>query len=158
MFVFHRLLKAMGLAAILAMAAPALAQGPDEVLAADRAFAALSRKEGAPAAFARYLADDAVKLDPGRAPVTGKAAIVQAMRAAWDPRATLDWQPQGGAVAASGDLAYSWGLWTYSGPDESGVVKISHGKYLTVWRRGKDGAWRVIADSGNAGPAPAAGK
>ena len=31
---------------------------------------------------------------------------------------------------------------------------VSYGKYVTVWRRERGGAWKAIADIGNASPAP----
>ena len=36
--------------------------------------------------------------------------------------------------------------------DKDGKPTVSRGKYITVWRKGKDGAWKVVADLGNAVP------
>ena len=58
---------------------------------------------------------------------------------------SLDWEPLGGAVSASGDLAYTYGDYETRNGDEV----IARGRYVTVWRKGEDGVWRVLTDIGN---------
>jgi ketosteroid isomerase-like protein len=121
----------------------------DELLAADSAFAALSRAEGPGLAFAAYLVDDALQLPAGGAPVRGGANIA----AGFDevPDMTLDWEPEDGGVAASGDMGWTWGRYTATWPGEDGEAHLSHGKYLNVWVRDDAGEWRVLVDMGNSG-------
>jgi hypothetical protein len=59
---------------------------------------------------------------------------------------TLEWSPIIGD--ASGDLGYTVRTATIRG--ERGV---HYSKYLTVWKRQRDGAWRFVVDGGNAAPA-----
>jgi len=118
-----------------------------ELLAADSAFAALSVAQGARAAFLSFAADDAVLLGPGAAPMThGREAIGGAF-AGFPADAMLEWAPVGADIAASGDLGCTVG--------EAAVrARGTYSKYLTIWKRQSDGAWKFVADGGNARPAP----
>ncbi len=64
------------------------------------------------------------------------------------------WTPLAGDISSSGDLGYTWGRYIYSVPDEDGIRQISHGKYMTVWKRQADGGWKAVLDGGNPNPPP----
>ena len=120
----------------------------EALLAMDREFAQASVQFGAPQAFYMYMADDAVMLPNGSERLVGPESIRDALAA--NRGMTLDWTPIDGAVAASGDLGYTWGTWKATSPDlETGGVTLSSGRYLTVWRREVNGPWRVVLDMGN---------
>ncbi len=121
----------------------------DDLLAADRAFAALSRAEGPAAAFAAYLTDDALQLPAGAAPVRGGANIAAGI--AEVPDMSLDWEPVEGGVADAGDMGWTWGRYTATYPGPEGETATSHGKYLNVWIKDDAGDWRVRVDMGNSG-------
>jgi len=70
----------------------------------------------------------------------------------FDPADQLTWQPVKIDVAQSGDLAYSVGNWQLKGKDPSGNEVTRTGKYITVWRKQKDGSWKVVADTGTIDP------
>ena len=116
-----------------------------ELRAADSAFAARSARDGAGPAFAAVLAPDGLTVS-GAAGMTCGPAAAGALLAALGPGA-LVWAPTIAAAAASGDLGMTVGTATVRAGTDT-----SYSKYLTVWRRGRDGAWRVVADAGN--PAP----
>jgi ketosteroid isomerase-like protein len=65
-----------------------------------------------------------------------------------DPARTLAWQPLLVEVSKSGDLGYSIGSYEARKTDASGTHVVGTGKYMTVWRRQKDGSWKVVFDSG----------
>ena len=88
---------------------------------------------GDAAAFSAVLAGDARWHVDGRAPIVGRERIVAARAA--DAR-TLGFATKGHGVAASEDLAYSYGTFT-----SAGAVA---GHYLHVWTRGPDGGWRLL--------------
>lgn len=133
----------------------ACAAGPDPglgveaLLALDGEFARYSRDHGASAAFERYLADDAIQLPADREVVTGRASIVDGLRAL-DDGWVLDWTPVHAELAQDASMAYTWGRWELYRAENPGTKIL--GKYLNVWRRGPDGRWRVIADIGNERP------
>lgn len=121
----------------------------EDLLAADRAFAAQSRAEGPGPAFAAYLTDDALQLPAGSGPVRGGANIAAGFTAV--PDMALDWEPEGGGVADAGDMGWTWGRYTATYPGLDGETVISHGKYLNVWVMDDAGDWRVKVDMGNSG-------
>jgi len=137
-------------AATRALLAIALAAGPaasvaatplDSLVSAERAFAALSVERGMKEAFLTYLADGAVLFRPG--PVDGR----QVWRARPKSAATLAWAPDYAEVAGNADLGVTSGPWEYRpAPDRN--LPPSHGHFISVWKRLKDGAWRVAADIG----------
>jgi ketosteroid isomerase-like protein len=107
----------------------------------ERAFARESVEKGTAIAFRDNLAEDAVELAGGQA-IVGRDAIARALEdAPGAPRAVLDWAPEDASV--SGDLGYTWGHYTLASSGKS-----EHGKYLSVWRRGAGGVWKVVADIG----------
>ena len=114
---------------------------------ADRQFSALSVSNGAAAAFAAYMADDALSLPAGAEPITGKQGIVESMAPLSAGR--LSWTPQQEAISRSGELGYTWGLYEYRSPKG-----VSFGKYVTIWRKQPDGSWKAIVDIGNQSPSP----
>lgn len=142
------------LAAILSLnASPVFAGAADEMLEADRAFAAMAAIEGVPAAFAAY-ADPEVRMFPaGGEPYHGLDKLVEQF-AGWPENATLEWSPVEGFAAKSGDFGFTWGRYVYSAPGEDGDMTASHGKYVSIWRKDTDGAWKFIADIGNSNPPP----
>ncbi len=123
----------------------------------EQAFARSVRERDA-AAFRTFLAADAV-FDANTAhPVRGAAAAA----AAWAPiiagkELQLDWQPANVVVSADGRLALSSGPYRLTTTDKTGQSHTAIGRFSTVWRRGRDGAWRVQFDGGDGGrPADAA--
>lgn len=142
----------------LCAASPAVAGAVEEMLAADRAFAAMAAEDGVPAAFAAY-ADVRVRMFPdGAEPYQGRDALI-ARFSAWPEGARLEWAPAEAVAAKGGDFGFTWGRFVYTGRGgEDGETVAEHGKYLSVWRKGPDGAWKFIADIGNASPAPADGE
>jgi ketosteroid isomerase-like protein len=120
------------------------------ILQTDRDFAALSLKAGAAEAFKQYSLEDLVLLPPNAEPVYGRNDVSQGF-VEFDKKFILDWQPQAAEVAASGDLAYSWG--TSTGTDRATGQPAFRGKYLTVWKKDTDGNWKMLADMGNSSPA-----
>jgi ketosteroid isomerase-like protein len=96
-----------------------------------------------------FFADDATDFPEG-APITfTKAAMRDRLqKQGWNPAAILKWQPLREDVAASADLAYTAGNWQLTGKTRKGDPLALTGKYLTVWRKQKDGAWKVVADMG----------
>jgi ketosteroid isomerase-like protein len=79
-----------------------------------------------------------------------------AIREAYSARpanSSLTWKPVYAGVAGSRDLGYTVGEYISTGLGPSGAAVQRFGKYLTIWKRQKDGRWRFVADGGNASPA-----
>lgn len=119
----------------------------------DRLFAKMSLEKGAAEAFRMYLAEDAMQLSTGANPVFGRDSIYQGMLE-MPEGAILDWEPQDGEVAQSGEMGWTWGNYVFTWKDEQGEEAKSYGKYLNIWEKQEDGQWRVLIDMGNKSPAP----
>lgn len=122
------------------------------LLDADRQFAKASVERGAAEAFRMYLTEDALQLPAGANPIEGRENIYQGM-IDMPEDAVLEWEPQGGEVARSGELGWTWGNYILSFRDSAGELKKSHGKYLNVWKK-QESQWRVLVDIGNKSPEP----
>ena len=64
------------------------------------------------------------------------------------PASTLTWTTTSVKLAASGDMAWETGAFTFD-PDGAGEKPAHDGSFVTVWSK-VNGAWRVAADSGSA--------
>jgi len=117
-------------------------------LQADRDFAAMSKSEGPKAAFLQWMdPNDSAFFQPGVV-VKGAAAIAAGFDAS-PPGFGIDWTPDGGHGAASGDLAVTTGRYTIS----AGGQAIEQGRYVTVWRKDEAGALKAVMDLGVPDPA-----
>ena len=102
--------------------------------------------------YLSYYADDAVEVPNGAAILRGKAEIAKTMGFLDNPNNHLSWVPVGAGIAASGDLGYTYGTYEFRTEDKDGKSVVDKGKYATVWKRQKDGSWKVALDMGNSGP------
>ncbi|WCL52679.1 YybH family protein [Gimibacter soli] len=143
------------LATLLLVAAftpAAMADDRGDIMGVDSAFSRMSMERGMAAAFSHYLASDAVKLDGGAHATLGHDAIMKGFEGL-PADMQLEWWPQDGSVAGSGDLAYTWGTYELRFMKD-GERKTAYGKYTTIWAK-RDGEWKAVLDMGNASPGPA---
>lgn len=113
-----------------------------EVFAAEKSFAAHSVAHGTKDAFLTYLDSTGVVFENGK-PVNGiKRWSSQDKRPG-----VLNWQPIFGGVAASGDLGFTTGPWTFQ-PKTIADSVVARGQYATVWKKNKEGDWKFIVDLG----------
>jgi len=103
--------------------------------------------------FMSYFAEDASELGNGGGIVTGKANIRKSLEP-WGPDVNLTWTPVQADMAASGDLGYTFGNYVFKAKDKDGHPVVQYGKYATVWKKEKDGSWKVVMDMGNSSPDP----
>ena len=66
----------------------------------------------------------------------------------------LNWTPLFAGCSESGDLGYTVGTSVDTVTNDNGTVDRFYSKYLTLWARQSDGAWRFIADGGASSPPP----
>ena len=106
--------------------------------------------------FASFYAQDASFYAAGIPIVKGQAAIHDVLKQlASAPGFALQVSTTNTQVGAAGDIGYTTG--TYQLSQAGGSEK---GKFVTVWKKQADGAWRVTEDIFNADevPAPAPGQ
>jgi len=98
--------------------------------------------------FMSFIGDDAYMCDLTGKWMHGKDTI----KADWtkplaDPSFKLSWTVESADVSKSGDLGYTRGSFAGSGGSDT-----FSGSYTTVWRKDKDGKWRVAVDIASAAP------
>jgi ketosteroid isomerase-like protein len=96
-----------------------------------------------------YYSDDAVEVPNGAPPIQGKAEIAKTMGFLDDKNNSLTWTPAGGDISSSGDLGYTYGTYEFRSKDNEGKAHVEYGKYTSIWKRQKDGSWKVVLDMGN---------
>ena len=118
-----------------------------EILETEQNFAKMARDEGIRDAFLTYAAEDAV-LMRNNTLVIGKKAISEYFEnnTSNDKDVSLTWKPEFVDVAASGDLGYTYGNYTFSSIDSTGNKIENKGVFHTVWKRQPDGTWRFVWD------------
>jgi ketosteroid isomerase-like protein len=104
--------------------------------------------------YMSYYADDAVEVPNGHAAIPGKTNIAATMGFLDDKNNRLTWVPVGADISDSGDLGYTYGTWEFHSKDKDGKPAVDYGNYTSVWKKQKDGNWKVVLDMGNSLPAP----
>jgi ketosteroid isomerase-like protein len=99
-----------------------------------------------------FFAEDAANVAPGEPISIGKEVMRKRLEKEWNPELKLTWKPAKADVAASGDLGYTFGTWELTGKSKKGEPVHLTGKYATVWKKQKDGTWKVVLDLGNTDP------
>ena len=119
----------------------------NEILKTEQEFNDYAQKEGIPKAFLAFAADDAV-LMRNDSLIVGKSAIANFFnqKKTVSNKDSLVWKPDFVEVAASGDLGYTYGKYTYTTTDSTGNEHIYTGVFHTVWRKQPDGQWRFVWD------------
>ena len=104
--------------------------------------------KGDPSMTASLFTDDGVLLASKGRLIKGRQAIFERQKAAMagvDPGAkvtvtTVD-------VWLDGDIAYETGKYKYE-YTEKGKPAVDEGRYVTMWKRQKDGGWKLVMDMG----------
>lgn len=110
-------------------------------------FCQMAHDRSVRAAFLEFLADDAIVFRPE--PVNGKKV--------WSERPesglALIWQPIFAAMARSSDLGYTTGPAKWK-KDQADEKFLGYGQFVSVWKKQRDGAWKVALDIGIENPQP----
>lgn len=117
------------------------------LMQADRDFSALSEQKGMKDAFVEYLDSNGVLLRPDEMPVAEASAVDYIIRQD-DSGFKISWKPLDAAIAASGDLGFTYGLYAIRPENQDTVF---YGTYVNVWKKQQDGKWKFVLNSGNQG-------
>jgi ketosteroid isomerase-like protein len=112
-----------------------------QIVEAERAFSAASVAKTTRDAFMEYLADDSLLFRPG--PVPGKMFI----RNRPSPPGKLVWAPTFADAASSEDIGYTSGPYEFRKAEMTETPQ-SWGHYVAIWRKQRDGAWKVEVQLG----------
>lgn len=118
-----------------------------EIMNADRAFSAMSEKKGLRNAYLDFIENDGVLLRPGTLPLAGGDAM-DFITQSNDSSFVMTWEPKSASIAASGDLGYTYGVYSIRQVETDSVF---FGSYVTIWKRQPNGKWKFVLQSGNEG-------
>ena len=100
--------------------------------------------------FVSLVDDDAIFFGKGVA--RGKNAVSKAWLPFFTDRTLfLKWYPTQVEISSSGDLGYSIGEYERIGKDTSGNPATVTGNYVSIWRKQRDGRWKIVLDIGTPG-------
>jgi ketosteroid isomerase-like protein len=114
----------------------------DGLIAAERAFAQYALDKNVKQAFLKFADTAGLQFGNGK-PI--KSRELWANRE--ENKNVLKWQPQFAEIAASGDLGYTTGPWTFQVTDKDTIA--GRGQYTTVWYVTKNGEWKFLVDYGH---------
>jgi uncharacterized protein (TIGR02246 family) len=105
-------------------------------------------------AMAGHYAQDATLIATQQETVTGRPAIERFWQHACEHAETVQLKRTVHVeeVGSDGDLGYLRGTVVLAAGDRQAATTV---RYLTLWKRQPDGAWRVAVDISSAGPHPA---
>ena len=104
--------------------------------------------EGGGPTFASFFDENGMTLGNRQPAWIGKAAI--AAHSTWSPENyQLTWTPEGGELSPGGDMGYTWGQ--YEGRSIGSVANgaVERGRYVTIWKKEPNGAWKILLDTSN---------
>jgi len=90
--------------------------------------------------FLEYFTDDGIVFRPQ--PESSKKVYTER-----NPKGVLNWWPVFADVSFSGDMGISTGPWEYHRAQLSDPI-LAYGYFVSVWKKQKDGSWKVAIDLG----------
>lgn len=126
----------------------AAAETPREaLLRADRDFSRAAEARDLPK-FTSFVTEEVLTFGGG--PAKGRAKMLEAWAAVFTAGGpAMSWAPEGADASGDGQLGYTWGAYVRVAPGTDGAPPVKEGgHYVTIWKRGADGAYRVVLDIG----------
>jgi len=103
-----------------------------------------------------FFDEEGAMLVPNAPIANGKGAVANLLKGLFAlPNLKVNWHVDRADVARSGDLGYTSGAYETTFSDPTGKTVSDRGKYVTVWKRQKDGTWKVSLDISNTDLPPA---
>lgn len=129
-----------------AQASKAMTDAEQAIRAADqdwlRVFAAKDLEKSV-----AFMAEDGSMMGPNAPIATGHEAVRKLFAAFFTlSDLKIEWQPMTVGVARSGELGYSTGNYKMTFKNPAGKTIEDQGKYVTIWKKQRDGKWKVGYD------------
>jgi uncharacterized protein (TIGR02246 family) len=109
---------------------------------------------GTPDGMLANYAEDAVVMMSGMKAMIGKAAITEGMKGMFTSMDMKNFSTTTADVMVSGDMAVETGTLIYDSGPKGGTLVSDTAKYLTVWKKQRDGSWKIVRDINNTDIAP----
>ncbi|MCB0278324.1 MAG: nuclear transport factor 2 family protein [Calditrichaeota bacterium] len=125
--------------------ATTIAKWKQEIIQAEADFAQMASDSGITKAFYHFAAEDAV-INRRDSIVSSKTGIRHFYESSSFKYKSLKWKPDFVDVSKSGDLAYTYGKYSFAGQLPNGNEISGSGIFHSVWRRQNDGSWKYVWD------------
>lgn len=113
----------------------------NEVVAAEKAFAAMAAEKGTNPAFVEYAAPEGLVF-------TQKPVNVRDFYGKRPSNSSLlAWSPNFAGISSTGELGFTTGNWSFH-PKGKTDAPTAFGEFATVWKRQPDGKYRFVVDTG----------
>ena len=110
---------------------------------ADQAWAETTDAKG----FLSFFTEDPIWIFCGLPKLEGKEEVGDfASNVFAQPEYKLDWKADRVEVGTSGDMGYTAGNWKSSHENPDGQLVENSGSYLAIWKKQKDGKWKVAVE------------
>lgn len=113
-----------------------------DVVMTEKSFAAYSVQNGTKAAFLKFADSAGIVFEQGKA-----VNAIETWKNRENRPGVLNWRPLYALTAASGDLAFTTGPWTFQPKTVQDSV-VARGQYSTVWHKTPNGEWKFLLDMG----------
>jgi ketosteroid isomerase-like protein len=119
------------------------------LMAVDREFAERVEQQGF-RALEDFYDEDAVYMPSFAPTVEGREKILESYRPYYDSTTMkLTWTPSRAEVSRSRDLGWTIGTYVFTRIDDKGNTIVRPGRYITIWKKQRDGTWKAVLDGGN---------
>lgn len=99
--------------------------------------------------FSSFLTEEVMSIRPNSPVVKGRQALADRWAAMLNNPATfITWQPLEAVISADGRMGFTVGSYEITKSGGKGKPVSATGKYVTIWGKQPDGAWKVVYDSG----------
>lgn len=130
---------------LIACSSPDKSDAIKEIEMAELLFQKMVADSGMAKAFIHFADENAV-LNRNDSLIIGKENIKKYFAKQSLVSSTLLWTPDFIEVSESGDLAYTYGTYSYRYFDRMGEMQRTSGVFHTVWKRQDDGSWKYVWD------------
>jgi len=120
------------------------------LLETDRQLSKLSSEKGTLEAFLHFISDDAILFPKFGHPIHGKESFVKIISKI-DQKSDYNipkWKPVFADISKAGDFGYTFGRYELVGEEVDGYQDIKYNYYGSVWKKQKDGNWKIIIHAG----------
>lgn len=121
-------------------------QKKKEIFDTEKAFEKMAADSGIAKAFYFYAAEEAIIKRENDTLISGNTNIGKYYNKTDEKNTKVNWTPDFVDVSESGDLAYTYGKYTWQIKDTQGKITKYQGTFHTVWKKQSDGTWKYVWD------------
>lgn len=117
-----------------------------QIVKTEKDFETMAAEKGIAEAFWHYADSNAVIKRENDTLINGKDNIRRYYASDFYKAASVKWAPDFVDVSPDGNMAWTYGKYTWQSKDSSGKTMEYKGVFHTVWKRQDDGGWKYVWD------------